>query len=65
MMIGIQEGLGLDILVHEEPERTDMVKFFGQQMEGMAFTTMAGCKALTPGVFVLQSSGPIFLVPPV
>jgi 5-methyltetrahydropteroyltriglutamate--homocysteine methyltransferase len=39
MMIGIQEGLGLDILVHGEPERTDMVEFFGQQMEGMAFTT--------------------------
>jgi 5-methyltetrahydropteroyltriglutamate--homocysteine methyltransferase len=38
MMIGIQEGLGLDILVHGEPERTDMVEFFGQQMEGMAFT---------------------------
>jgi 5-methyltetrahydropteroyltriglutamate--homocysteine methyltransferase len=39
MMIGIQEALGLDILVHGEPERTDMVEFFGQQMEGMAFTT--------------------------
>ena len=39
MMIGIQEGLGLDILVHGEPERTDMVEFFGQQMKGMAFTT--------------------------
>ena len=31
-MIGIQEGLGLDILVHGEPERTDMVEFFAQQM---------------------------------
>jgi 5-methyltetrahydropteroyltriglutamate--homocysteine methyltransferase len=39
MMIGIQEGLGLDILVHGEPERTDMVEFFAQQMKGMAFTT--------------------------
>ena len=32
LMIGIQEGLGLDILVHGEPERTDMVEFFAQQM---------------------------------
>jgi 5-methyltetrahydropteroyltriglutamate--homocysteine methyltransferase len=36
--IGIQEALGLDILVHGEPERTDMVEFFGQQLEGMMFT---------------------------
>lgn len=37
--IGIQEALGLDILVHGEAERTDMVEFFAQQMEGMLFTT--------------------------
>jgi 5-methyltetrahydropteroyltriglutamate--homocysteine methyltransferase len=37
-MIGIQEALGLDILVHGEPERTDMVEFFGQQLEGMLFS---------------------------
>ena len=38
MMIGIQAGLGLDILVHGEPERTDMVEFFGQQLDGMLFS---------------------------
>jgi 5-methyltetrahydropteroyltriglutamate--homocysteine methyltransferase len=37
--IGIQDALGLDILVHGEAERTDMVEFFAQQMEGMMFTT--------------------------
>jgi 5-methyltetrahydropteroyltriglutamate--homocysteine methyltransferase len=37
-MIGIQEALGLDILVHGEPERTDMVEFFGQQLDGMLFS---------------------------
>ncbi|GKY96816.1 hypothetical protein MPSEU_000640800 [Mayamaea pseudoterrestris] len=37
--IGLQEALGLDILVHGEAERTDMVEFFAQQMEGMLFTT--------------------------
>ena len=36
--IGIQEALGLDILVHGEPERTDMVEFFAQQLHGMLFT---------------------------
>lgn len=35
LAIGIQEGLGLDILVHGEAERTDMVEFFGQQLDGM------------------------------
>lgn len=36
---GVQETLGLDILVHGEAERTDMVEFFGQQLEGFAFTS--------------------------
>ncbi len=33
-----QEELGLDVLVHGEFERTDMVEFFGQQLKGFAFT---------------------------
>ncbi|MFS8905361.1 5-methyltetrahydropteroyltriglutamate--homocysteine S-methyltransferase [Synechococcus sp. O70.2] len=33
-----QEEVGLDVLVHGEFERTDMVEFFGQQLEGFAFT---------------------------
>ncbi len=33
-----QEGLGLDVLVHGEFERTDMVEYFGEQLEGFAFT---------------------------
>lgn len=37
--ISSQEALGLDILVHGEAERTDMVEFFAQQFEGFAFTT--------------------------
>ena len=37
--IGMQDALGLDILVHGEAERTDMVEFFAQQMEGMLFTS--------------------------
>jgi len=37
--IEMQEVHGLDILVHSEGERTDMVKFFAQKMDGMLFTT--------------------------
>lgn len=33
-----QEALGLDMLVHGEPERNDMVEYFGELMDGFAFT---------------------------
>lgn len=33
-----QERLGLDILVHGEAERNDMVEYFGQQLDGFCFT---------------------------
>ena len=33
-----QEEYGLDMLVHGEPERNDMVEYFGEQLEGFAFT---------------------------
>jgi len=33
-----QEALGLDVLVHGEFERNDMVKYFGEQLSGYAFT---------------------------
>ena len=33
-----QEALGLDMLVHGEPERNDMVEYFGEQLDGFAFT---------------------------
>ncbi|MEG5138055.1 MULTISPECIES: 5-methyltetrahydropteroyltriglutamate--homocysteine S-methyltransferase [unclassified Microcoleus] len=36
--IKIQEEIGLDVLVHGEFERTDMVEYFGQQLDGFAFT---------------------------
>jgi len=34
-----QEQLGLDILVHGEAERNDMVEYFGQQLDGFCFTS--------------------------
>jgi len=33
-----QEAIGLDVLVHGEPERNDMVEYFGEQLAGFAFT---------------------------
>lgn len=36
--VKIQEEIGLDVLVHGEPERNDMVEYFGQQLKGFAFT---------------------------
>ena len=33
-----QEKLGLDVLVHGEAERNDMVEYFGQQLDGYAFS---------------------------
>ena len=36
--IRIQEEIGLDVLVHGESERNDMVEYFGEQLSGFAFT---------------------------
>ncbi len=33
-----QESLDMDVLVHGEPERNDMVEYFGEQLNGYAFT---------------------------
>jgi 5-methyltetrahydropteroyltriglutamate--homocysteine methyltransferase len=33
-----QEALGLDVLVHGEAERNDMVEFFGEQLKGFTFS---------------------------
>lgn len=37
-VVKIQEKLGLDVLVHGEAERNDMVEYFGELLEGVAFT---------------------------
>ncbi|MBG9916842.1 5-methyltetrahydropteroyltriglutamate--homocysteine S-methyltransferase [Bacillus sonorensis] len=39
--IDIQEEIGLDVLVHGEFERTDMVEYFGEKLGGFAFTKYA------------------------
>lgn len=39
--IKLQEELGLDVLVHGEYERNDMVEYFGEHLEGFLFTQKA------------------------
>ncbi len=37
-VVALQEEIGLDVLVHGEPERNDMVQFFAEQLHGYATT---------------------------
>lgn len=39
--VAFQEEIGLDVLVHGEPERNDMVEYFGEMLDGFAFTQNA------------------------
>ena len=39
--VKLQEEIGLDVLVHGEYERNDMVEYFGQQLNGYLFTEKA------------------------
>jgi 5-methyltetrahydropteroyltriglutamate--homocysteine methyltransferase len=54
-VIGFQEEVGLDVLVHGEPERNDMVQYFAEQMDGYAFTENAW----------VQSYGSRYVRPPI
>jgi 5-methyltetrahydropteroyltriglutamate--homocysteine methyltransferase len=40
-VITLQEEIGLDLLVHGEPERNDMVKYFGERLDGFVFNEAA------------------------
>ncbi|MGC4934553.1 5-methyltetrahydropteroyltriglutamate--homocysteine S-methyltransferase [Gordonia sp. DT30] len=37
-VVALQEQIGLDVLVHGEPERNDMVQYFAEQLDGFAAT---------------------------
>ncbi|WDE95909.1 5-methyltetrahydropteroyltriglutamate--homocysteine S-methyltransferase [Lentisphaera profundi] len=39
--VALQEKIGLDVLVHGEAERNDMVEYFGEKLEGFAFSKKA------------------------
>ncbi|MDX4027146.1 5-methyltetrahydropteroyltriglutamate--homocysteine S-methyltransferase [Aliarcobacter skirrowii] len=61
--VTFQEEIGLDVLVHGEPERNDMVEYFGQLLEGFAFTQNAwvqsyGSRCVKPPVIFGDVSRP-------
>ncbi|WP_296270569.1 5-methyltetrahydropteroyltriglutamate--homocysteine S-methyltransferase [Pseudomonas sp. UBA6323] len=58
-----QERLGLDVLVHGEAERNDMVEYFAEQLDGYAFTRFGwvqsyGSRCVKPAVIVGDLSRP-------
>ncbi len=58
-----QESLGLDVFVHGEPERNDMVEYFGEQLNGYAFTQFAwvqsyGSRCVKPPIIYGDISRP-------
>ncbi|KAI5816758.1 cobalamin-independent synthase [Pyronema omphalodes] len=58
-----QEDLDLDVLVHGEPERNDMVQYFGERLNGYVFTTHAwvqsyGSRCVRPPIIVGDISRP-------
>ena len=61
--VAIQEGLGLDVLVHGEAERNDMVEYFGEQLQGFCFTELGwvqsyGSRCVKPPVIYGDVSRP-------
>ena len=62
-VIRFQEEAGLDVLVHGEPERNDMVEYFGEQMTGFAHTRNGwvqsyGSRAVKPPIIYGDVSRP-------
>jgi 5-methyltetrahydropteroyltriglutamate--homocysteine methyltransferase len=62
-VVKIQEELDLDVYVHGEPERNDMVQYFGERLKGYVFTTHAwvqsyGSRCVRPPIVVGDISRP-------
>ena len=61
--VSVQEQLGLDVLVHGEAERNDMVEYFAEQLDGYAFTRFGwvqsyGSRCVKPAVIYGDLSRP-------
>ncbi|WP_430309279.1 5-methyltetrahydropteroyltriglutamate--homocysteine S-methyltransferase [Pseudomonas sp. PONIH3] len=61
--VEIQENLGLDVLVHGEAERNDMVEYFAEQLDGYMFTRFGwvqsyGSRCVKPAVIFGDLSRP-------
>lgn len=62
-VIKIQDELKLDVYVHGEPERNDMVQYFGERLDGYVFTTNGwvqsyGSRCVRPPIIVGDISRP-------
>lgn len=62
-VIELQDQIGLDVLVHGEFERTDMVEHFGQKLDGFAFTKNGwvqsyGSRCVRPPIIYADVSRP-------
>lgn len=62
-VIAVQEEIGLDVLVHGEPERADMVQYFAEQLDGMVSTEHGwvqsyGTRYVRPPIIVGDVSRP-------
>lgn len=62
-VIAFQEKIGLDVLVHGEPERNDMVEYFAEQLEGYLFTRFGwvqsyGSRCVKPAIIYGDLSRP-------
>ncbi|TFY58410.1 hypothetical protein EVJ58_g6429 [Rhodofomes roseus] len=62
-VVRFQERIGLDLLVHGEPERNDMVQYFGEQFQGFVFTQNGwvqsyGSRYVRPPIIVSDVSRP-------
>lgn len=62
-VIAVQDELDLDVYVHGEPERNDMVQYFGERLNGYVFTTHAwvqsyGSRCVRPPIIVGDISRP-------
>lgn len=61
--VALQEKLGLDVLVHGEAERNDMVEYFAEQLEGYVFTRFGwvqsyGSRCVKPAIIYGDLSRP-------
>jgi 5-methyltetrahydropteroyltriglutamate--homocysteine methyltransferase len=61
--VQVQERLGLDVLVHGEAERNDMVEYFAEQLDGYAFTRFGwvqsyGSRCVKPAIIYGDISRP-------
>ncbi len=62
-VVDYQESVGLDVLVHGEPERNDMVEYFGEQLDGFTFSKLGwvqsyGSRCVKPPIIYGDISRP-------